>query len=100
MGNSNSIDSSEAKKLIKQNYFDVILDVREKDELVSGHYPSATHIPLGEVKNKFHLKYPNKNIKILIYCRSGMRARNAKEILEAQGYLNISVLNGTYTNLL
>jgi hypothetical protein len=32
MGNSNSIDSSEAKKLIKQNYFDVILDVRENNE--------------------------------------------------------------------
>lgn len=100
MGNSNSIDSSEAKKLIKQNYFDVILDVRENNEWESGHYPSAIHIPLSEVKNKFHLKYLNKNIKILIYCRSGMRAGNAKEILVSQGYSNISVLDGPYTNLL
>lgn len=99
MGNSNSISSSEAKKLIKQNYFDVILDVREKDEWDSGHYPSATHIPLSNVKKKFHSKYPDKDIKILIYCRSGMRAGSAKNILESQGYLNISVLDGTYTNL-
>lgn len=95
----NSINSSEAKKLIKQNYFDVILDVREKDEWDSGHHPFATHIPLSNVKKKFHSKYPDKDIKILIYCHSGMRARSAKNILESQGYLNISVLDGTYTNL-
>lgn len=100
MGNSNSIDSSEAKKLIKQNKFNMILDIREKDEWDSGHYLSAIHIPLGEVKKKFHSKYPDKNIKVLIYCYSGMRAANAKEILESQGYSNISVLDGSYTNLL
>jgi len=100
MGNSITINSSEAKKLIKQNYYDVILDVREKDEWDSGHYPSAIHIPLSEVKKKFHSKYPDKNIKVLIHCRSGMRAGNAKEILVSQGYSNILVLDGPYTNLL
>jgi len=29
-----------------------------------------------------------------------MRARSAKEILKSQGYSNISVLDGSYTNLL
>ena len=100
MGNSNSINASEAKKLIKQNWFNMILDVREKDEWDTGHHSSAVHIPLSEVKKKFHSKYPDKNIKVLIYCRSGMRAGNAKEILESQGYSNISVLDGSYTNLL
>lgn len=100
MGNSNSINASEAKKLIKQNWFDMILDVREKDEWDTGHHSSAVHIPLSEVKKKFHSKYPDKNIKVLIYCRSGMRAGNAKEILESQGYSNISVFDGSYTNLL
>ena len=75
-------------------------DVREKDEWNEGHHPSATHIPLDGVKKKFHLKYPDKNIKVLIYCRSGMRAGSAKEILETQGYSKISVLDGPYTNLL
>lgn len=100
MGNSNSISSCEAKKLIKQNKFDIILDVREKDEWYNGHHPSAKHIPLDGVKKKFYSKYPDKNIKVLIYCRSGMRAGSAKEILESQGYSNISVLDGPYTNLL
>lgn len=100
MGNSNSITPSEAKKLIKQNYFDVILDVRDKDEWNESHHPSATHIPLDRVKKKFYLKYPDRDINVLIYCRSGMRAGSAKEILETQGYSKISVLDGPYTNLL
>lgn len=100
MGNSQSLNSTEAKKLIKQNYFDVILDVREKDEWNEGHYSKAIHIPLNEINKKFNSKYPNKDIKILIYCRSGMRAGKAQKILESQGYTNISVMNGPYTNLL
>lgn len=100
MGNSNTISSTEAKKLIKQNYFNVILDVRENDEWADGHYLSAYHIPLNNLSKKFYSKFPNKNDNILIYCRSGMRASKAKEILESQGYKNIMVLDGPYTNLL
>lgn len=100
MGNSNSIDSSEAKKLIGQKYFDVVLDVRTDDELKEGHYSNSIHIPVDKVEKKFKSKYPDKNLKILIYCRSGMRAGNAEQILRTQGYTNINVLNGPYTNLL
>lgn len=101
MGSSNSISANEAKKLINENYFDIILDVRENDEWNNGHYPNAVHIPLDKVNKKFNLKYPNKKSNILIYCRSGMRAGSASQILDSQGYENIKVLsNSTYTNLL
>lgn len=100
MGNSNGIDSSKAKKLIEQNYFDVILDVRTDDEWKEGHYSNSIHIPVDKVEKKFKSKYSDKNLKILIYCRSGMRASNAEDILKSQGYTNINVLNGSYTNLL
>lgn len=100
MGNSNGIDSLEAKKLIGQNYWDVILDVREDNEWNEGHYTNSTHIPVDKVEKKFKSKFPDKNLKILIYCRSGMRAGKAEQILQSQGYTNIHVLNGPYTNLL
>lgn len=100
MGNSNSITSSEAKKLIAQNYWDVILDVREDDEWNEGHYSNAVHIPVDKVEKKFESKYPNKNLKILIHCRSGMRANKAEKILQSKGYTNISVLFQPYTSLL
>jgi phage shock protein E len=100
MGNSNGIESLEAKKLIGQNYWDIILDVREDNEWDDGHYPNATHIPVDKVEKKFKSKFPDKNLKILIYCRSGMRAGKAEGILRTQGYKNINILNSSYTNLL
>lgn len=100
MGNSFSIDYVKAKQLIKENYFDVVLDVRENNEWNEGHYPNAVHIPLTNIEKKFNSKFPNKNLKILIYCRSGMRAGKAEQILRAQGYTNIYVLDGSYVNLI
>lgn len=100
MGNSAGIESLKAKKLIEQNHLDVILDVREDNEWNEGHYPNAVHIPVDKVEKKFKSKFPDKNLKILIYCRSGMRANKAYGILQSQGYNNIQVLNGPYTNLL
>lgn len=100
MGNSYNINPNEAKKLMKQNYFNVILDVREKDEWVEGHHPVAVHIPLENVEKKFFFKYPKKDIKILIYCRSGIRAKKAERILKSQGYINIMVFNNSYDELL
>lgn len=100
MGNSNSISISEAKKLIKDNVPDVILDVRSNDEWKDGHLSSATHIPLDDIKKKFNKAYPNKKTKVLIYCRSGARAGNAAQILESQGYTNVySVSGGGYSDL-
>ncbi len=100
MDNSNGIDSKEAKKLIGQNYFDVILDVRTNEEWNDGHYPNAIHIPVDKVEKNFKSSYPDKSIKILIYCRSGMRAGKAEQILKSQGYENVYALSGTtYTNL-
>jgi phage shock protein E len=100
MGNTISIDSTEAKKLIQQNFFDLILDVRTNEEWNEGHYPSAIHIPVDKVEKEFNIKYPNKTIKILIYCRSGMRAGKAEQILKSQGYNNVYALSGTsYSSL-
>ena len=76
------------------------MDVRTDDEWNQGHYPNAVHIQVDKLENKFKSQYPNKNTKILIYCRSGMRASKAGEILKTQGYTNVNVLNRTtYTSL-
>lgn len=100
MGNSSSVDYMKAKKLIEQNYFDIILDVRENNEWNDGHYPNSVHIPLSSIEKKFNSKFPDKNLKILIYCKSGMRASKAENILRSYGYTNIYVLDGSYLNLL
>jgi rhodanese-related sulfurtransferase len=100
MGNSNSIDSVKAKEMISNNEIDIILDVRSKEEWNEGHYPNAIHIPVENVETKFPSKYPDINKKILVYCKSGMRASRASSSLDSLGYKNVYTLNSGYNSLL
>lgn len=109
MGNSNSLNPLEAKKMIgnqygnqyEKNMFEVILDVRTDIEWNEGHYPNAIHIQIDSVEKKFTKTYPNKDTKVLIYCKSGMRAGKAYQILNSLGYTNVYFLNGSgYTSLM
>ena len=98
--NSNSLNPQEAKKLIRDNSFDVILDVRTDDEWNRGHHPNAIHIPLDRLEKKFHKLYPDKSIRVLVYCRTGTRAGNAVHILNSQGYSNVYSVNGGYSDII
>lgn len=90
----------DVKNNTKANLYDVILDVRTKEEYDLGHYPSAINIPLNSVEDKFKKLFPNKNISVLIYCRSGSRATQAKNILQSQGYIQVKTIDFPYTYLL
>ena len=98
MGNfySNDNDSinekhliEDPRKMIKEKQFDIILDVRTVDERKAGYLDSSYHIPLDLLSEVFPKEFPNKDIKILMYCRSGRRTRDAVLILENLGYKNI-----------
>lgn len=98
MGNfySNENDSimnqhfiEDPRKMIKEKQFDIILDVRTVDERKAGYYNQSYHIPLDLLSQVFPKEFPNKDIKVLIYCRSGRRALDAVLILENLGYKNI-----------
>jgi phage shock protein E len=94
------INSSEAKEMIRQNYFDVILDVRtqtERDTL--GFYPNSLHIPSAALEAVFQKEFPDIQTKILIYCNTGQRARKATEILRTMGYTNTLYIAGSHTSL-
>lgn len=105
MGNFNSINLKDAREMIKNKQFELILDVRTSKEWKEGHYPSAINIPLNELANELEFDfgriYPNKNMYILIYCKSGNRASKAYNILQSRGYKNVFFLgNGGYKDLI
>ena len=81
---------NEAKRLIKKGYFKKIIDVRSKDEYSKGYYPKAINIPYYQIIKKYNNKEP-----ILIYCRSGRRAKIA-----AQYFNNVYLIEDTYKSLL
>ncbi len=95
------ISSDEAKKLIKNKAFDVILDVRTDSERNAfGFYPGSVNINISELERRFPSEFPNKNLHILVYCKSGRRARIAIETLQQLGYKNVKYITGLHTSLL
>ncbi len=98
MGNSESF-IEEPKDLIKKKKFDLILDVRSVDEWNQGHNVNAVNIPLDLLQKIFPKKFPNKEIKVLIYCRTGNRASQAVEKLNSLGYKNIYYTSKNYSEL-
>lgn len=71
----------------------VLLDVRETNEFEAGHVPGATHIALGELRERV-ADIPAGNPLYLI-CRSGSRSQKAAEFLTGQGLSVANVVGGT-----
>jgi len=95
------ISGEEAKKLIKQNRFDVILDVRtDLERNTLGYYPDSVHIQSADLEKQMPLQFPNKETRILAYCNSGQRARKATEKLHKLGYNNSVYIATTYRSIL
>ncbi|VEU82224.1 rhodanese-like domain-containing protein [Acholeplasma hippikon] len=85
------ITTSELEKLMQLGNIKII-DVREKDEVDSGHIEGIIHIPLGELTS--HLNKLKKNQVYYIICRTGNRSHIAAEILTELGYKVVNILGG------
>lgn len=68
----------------------IIIDVREPSEYSGGHVDGAINIPPQELlAGSKKLAEVAKNTELIVYCNTGSRSAVAKNILTAQGYLNI-----------
>ena len=88
------ISAEEAKKIMDSEKDYIILDARSQGEYDSGHIPGAIVIPHTEVKSKAGTILKDKNQKILVYCRSGNRSKQASSALVELGYTNVYEFGG------
>lgn len=72
-----------------------VLDVRSEKEWSSGHIQDAIHIPLGELKER--IGELEKDSDIIAVCGSGYRSSIAASLLQANGFTNISSMDGGMT---
>jgi phage shock protein E len=70
----------------------ILVDVRTPGEYTSGHIPTAINIPFDVIGNNPPTN--DKNALIIVYCKSGARARSAAQTLEALGYLHVVDFGG------
>ena len=88
------ITAEQAKNIIDSDEEYVILDVREQHEYDEGHIPGAILIPYTQIEKLAPEKLPDKQMQILVYCRSGRRSKIASESLVQMGYTGVKEFGG------
>ena len=91
------ISQDEAKNIMDTETDIIILDVRRKDEYDEGHIHGAILLPNETIYSTQPAELPDKNQKILIYCRSGNRSKQAAQKLADMGYTNVYEFGGVNT---
>ncbi|MFC5742841.1 rhodanese-like domain-containing protein [Dyella tabacisoli] len=73
----------------------LLLDVRHSDEYRDGHIADALNIPVEQLAERYTALGVPRDREIVVYCVSGRRAAHAQEILQAQGYSHVRLLEGS-----
>jgi rhodanese-related sulfurtransferase len=90
----NRIDAKTAKEAFETQSDITIIDVRTVSEFNSGHIVNSINIPLDIIVESVIEKYPNKDEKLYLYCRSGNRSSQAAKLLVNEGYINVYDFGG------
>ncbi len=74
----------------------VLLDVRTSEEFKAGHLPKAVNIPRGTLEFMIGKYYPQKDVEMVLYCRTDARAALCAKTLADMGYMNVKNLKGAF----
>lgn len=88
------ITAQEARDLLQRDSSVILLDVRTVAENKELRIPGSLLIPLDTLGEQAQTLLADKTAKIVIYCRSGNRSKQAADILIELGYENIYDLGG------
>ena len=77
----------------------VWIDVRTPKEFDGGHLEGAHNVPVEQIAGQISTLVPNKDTPVMLYCRSGRRAEQARKLPLQQGYTHVENKGG-YADLL
>ena len=90
-------DPALAKRLVEQEHA-LLLDVRSQSEWDERHLDGAEHLPVDQLESRMsdveRLTGGDKSKAVVVYCKSGRRAAQAKQMLQAAGYQRVTNLGG------
>lgn len=95
------VSSEKAKEMIMDKKIDLVLDVRtdiERNTL--GYYAGSINIQTSDLEKIMQNEYPNKDLRIIIYCNTGRRAKIASDKLHEMGYKNTMYISSAYDSLM
>jgi phage shock protein E len=91
---------SEAIARIHNKSIHSIVDVRDKADWQTNHYPDALNLPIKTIAGSLPNRIPDRSISILFYSEGGYKAAAAAKVAQELGYNNVYFLEGPYTNLM
>ena len=90
----NKLSAQEAKEIFDNEPNSIIIDVRTEGEFAASKIPNSINIPLSVIENEVLSRYPKKDTKLYLYCRSGNRSNQAANLLVNLGYNSVYDFGG------
>lgn len=87
------ITAEEAKKMTEEGNV-VIVDVRTPEEYEEAHVPGAVSVPSETIGDEMPAALPDTDAVLIVYCRTGVRSRQASDKLSSLGYQKIYDMGG------
>ena len=72
----------------------VLVDVREESEWARGHIAGAVYLGKGVIERDAEQRFPDPNLKLILYCGGGFRSALAADNLQKMGYKNVESMDG------
>lgn len=88
------LSAQQAKAVMESGEPYVLLDVRTEGEFQERHIQGAVLIPDTEIKTRAASELLDKNVHILVYCRSGRKSANVAGELAGMGYVHVYDFGG------
>jgi len=98
--NHSNANSSSSCNLSAKDYVEVekkdaiIIDVRTPQEFAQGHLENAIQIDIYGRNFKQEMAKLDKNKKYFVYCKTGIRSRNAVNYMVQNGFKQVCNLEG------
>ena len=100
------VDPAEAAQLVDEGW--IYVDVRSIPEFDQGHPAGAYNLPLlhmsdgrrtpnADFESVFAASFADKDVKVVLGCRSGARSLKAATLLTTKGYTNLVDMRGGFS---
>ena len=71
-----------------------MVDVRTPKEYADGHVPGALNIPNEDIGSTQPSQLSSTDDKLIVYCRTGVRSKQASDKLVALGFTEVNDMGG------
>ena len=88
------IDIGEYQRLRDSGQAGQLVDVREDNEWDEAHAAGAMHLSKGIIERDIEATFPEKDVKLVLYCGGGYRSALATDNLQKMGYTNVESMDG------